>query len=476
VSIGTWFTSEEWLPAIGYQPARELIRPGERRVHGLPARPLIPTLADAEGSQDITGEAGADLHGADRITVETVVGTDPDQVAVAPGALRRTWTEGGRRYFHYRTDAPIGHQYSVFSARYAVRESRWENPAAGRGEAVTIRIYHHPEHTANLDRILRSARASLEHDSREFGPYRYRQLTLVENPARGFGAHAEASVIDYGQGFALWNTDADPRGLDFPFAVIAHEMGHQFCCPMAFAEGAGLLTESFAWYSAMGVVEETYGRAHLEQLRRFFRQPHPIPPIRQSVPLLRAMDPYAAYRKGPSALFALREYIGADRVNGSFRRIRERYEGGAMGLPTSLDLYRELRSAAPDSLRHLVDDLIAANTVWDLATERASAERTASGAWRVTLRVRARKVVVDPSGVETERPMNEWVQVGVYAPTVQGADLGETLYLRKHRIRSGEQTIRIDVPREPSDAGVDPYLLLFDLERFDNVEEVEIER
>ena len=464
---GSWFTNEDWLPAMGYQARRELIRPGERREHGLPARPLLPTLEDVQGAQDITGEGGTDMHGTDRIAVETVVGTDADQVAVAPGVLRRTWREGGRRYFHYATDAPIGNQYSVFSARYAVREARWKD--------VAIRLFHHPGHTANVDRILRSAIASLEHNSREFGPYRYRQLTLVENASRGFGAHAEASVVDYGQGFALWNTEGDRRGLDFPFAVMAHEMGHQFCCPIAYVEGAGLLTESFAWYAAMGVVEETYGREHLRRLLRFFRQPHPIPPIRQSVPLLRGMDPYAAYRKGPFAFFALREYMGAERVNGAFRSLLDKHASGALPAPTSLDLYRELQAVAPDSLRYLVRDLIAENTLWEMETERAAARRTPAGAWQVTLDVRARKVRVDTAGVETEVPMDEWVQVGVFAATGQGAEFGEQLYLRMHRIRSGEQTITVTVPREPSDAGVDPYHLLLEEERLDNVEEVHIE-
>jgi hypothetical protein len=32
----------------------------------------------------------------------------------------------------------------------------------------------------------------------------------------------------------------------------------------------------------------------------------------------------------------------------------------------------------------------------------------------------------------------------------------------------------VTVPKKPSDAGIDPYLLLIDLERFDNVEEVEM--
>ena len=73
--------------------------------------------------------------------------------------------------------------------------------------------------------------------------------------------------------------------------------------------------------------------------------------------------------------------------------------------------------------------------------------------------------------------MDEWVPVGVFAPSGrQGLDFGETLYLRGHRIRTGRQTITVTVPRKPSDAGIDPYLLLIDLQRFDNVESVKIER
>ena len=260
-----------------------------------------------------------------------------------------------------------------------------------------------------------------------------------------------------------------------PFAVIAHEMAHQWQVPHAYAEGAPLLSESFAWYAAMGVVDETYGREHLERLRRFFRQPRPIPPIRQSVPLLRALDPYAAYRKGPFALFAMREYMGEERVNLAFRRVIEPHRTASLPGATSLDLYRELQAVTPDSLRYLLHDLFAANTFWELETERATAKQTAAGAWQVTLRLKARKVTVDPAGRETEVPMDEWIPVGVFAPTGQGADFGETLYLRSHRIRSGAQTITVTVPKKPSDAGIDPYLLLIDLERFDNVEEVEIE-
>ncbi len=81
---GTYFTNRDWLPAIGYQRSRELTSAADRRAHGLAPRPLIPSLDDVEARTD--RDAG--------IAFEAVVGTDEDQVAVAPGTLRRTWTEG----------------------------------------------------------------------------------------------------------------------------------------------------------------------------------------------------------------------------------------------------------------------------------------------------------------------------------------------------------------------------------------------
>ena len=78
--------------------------------------------------------------------------------------------------------------------------------------------------------------------------------------------------------------------------------------------------------------------------------------------------------------------------------------------------------------------------------------------------------------VETEVPMDEGVEIGVFAPTEQGGELSEPLYVQMHRIRSGEQTITVTVPRQPVLAGIDPYHLLDWEERADddNIEGVEV--
>ena len=122
----------------------------------------------------------------------------------------------------------------------------------------------------------------------------------------------------------------------------------------------------------------------------------------------------------------------------------------------------------------LLHDLFAANSFWELETERATVEQTAAGTWQVTLDVQARKVVVDEAGVETEVPMDDWVEVGVFAPAEKGEEPGKPPYLQKHRIRSGQQSITVTVPSRPTHTGIDPNYLLIDLKTDDNAKTVKI--
>ena len=454
----TFFTNQDWLPAIGYQRHREIGNASVRRAHGLAPRPEVPSLYDVEPHQLMTG--------AERIAFDAVVGTVEDQVAVAPGALRRTWIEGGRRYFHYSTDAPIGNEYALFSADYAVHEARWND--------VAIQIFHHPRHTANLDRMVRSVQVSLSHFSEQFGSYPYNYIRLIERPGHAFGLHAESAMITYGEAFSLPNLDNDPLGFDLVFAIVAHEVGHQWGVRYASVEGAGLLSESFAWYAAMGAFREGYGRDHLRRLLSWMHQPAPYPPVRATVPLLQASGGYLNYRKGPFALYTLSEYVGEEEVNSAIRRYREAHLSAVAPRATSLDLYRELQAVTPDSLQTLLHDLFEANTFWEFGTEQATAEQTEGGAWQVTLEMQAHKVVVDSEGVETPVPMDDWVEIGVFAPAQEGRELGKPLYLQMHRISSTQQTITVTVPSKPARAGIDPYHLLIDLTMDDNVKEVKI--
>jgi hypothetical protein len=202
----------------------------------------------------------------------------------------------------------------------------------------------------------------------------------------------------------------------------------------------------------------------------FMREPNPWPPMRTGLPLLRAMDPWANYRKGPYAMHALSEYVGEARVNGALRTLVEKK---ASSLATTLDLYRELQAVTPDSLKPLLADLFERNTFWTFNTEQATAVQTSAGNWQVTMEVEAHKVAADSAGKETEVPITEWVEIGIFAPAPPGEILGKPLHVQKHRVRSGKQTITVTVPEKPARGGIDPYNLL-DWEEGDNIETIEI--
>jgi hypothetical protein len=220
----------------------------------------------------------------------------------------------------------------------------------------------------------------------------------------------------------------------------------------------------------MELVKSVKGREALRRFMHFMREPNPWPPIRTGLPLLRAMDPWANYRKGPYAMHALSEYVGEARVNAALRTLVEKK---VSSLATTLDMYRELQAVTPDSLRPLLHDLFEVNTFWTFDTKKATAAQTDAGTWQVTLDVQAHKVVADSAGKETELPMNEWVEIGIFAPAQPGEALGKPLYVQKHRVRSGRQTITVIVPNKPARGGIDPYSLL-DWEEGDNIEPIEL--
>lgn len=90
------------------------------------------------------------------------------------------------------------------------------------------------------------------------------------------------------------------------------------------------------------------------------------------------------------------------------------------------------------------------------------------------LDVKARKYIVDKKGAETDVPMNDWIQVGVYGQPGE-TKAGKSLYMQHHQIRSEVQRIEIEVTGKPALAGIDPNTLLMDVVNYDNVTGVQIQ-
>ena len=119
---GTFINSQRYVPHFGYARILELVNPNERKDQGLAQRERMAPVDDREARQNTYIS-----HEADWVDFESIVSTTPDQIAIAPGYLQREWTENGRRYFHYKMDAPILNFFSFQSAEYTVARDRWQN-------------------------------------------------------------------------------------------------------------------------------------------------------------------------------------------------------------------------------------------------------------------------------------------------------------------------------------------------------------
>ena len=282
--------------------------------------------------------------------------------------------------------------------------------------------------------MMRSMKASLEYYTAQFGPYPDTQLRIVEIPRYGRFGRAHPHTISFTEDIFL--SRVKEGEFDQTFFGTAHEIAHQWTGQMRSAKG--VLSESLANYSAMMVTEKTFGaeagrRVYAYQMDRYLRQ---RAARSRDVRLLDVTDQaYIFYGKGAIVMYMLREQMGEERVNTALRRLLEKHRGVSPH-PTAYDLYAELRAVTPDSLQSLLVDLFETITLWDVKTERAVVEPTGTGEYRVTIDVVAKKMRADSVGKETEVPMDDLVDIGVFAP---GGDKGlcEPLYLKRHRIRSG---------------------------------------
>jgi ABC-2 type transport system permease protein len=446
-NLGSWL-----LPAIGYQRRHELSSARARREHALAPSEVRPSIHDRRARR---------IPRIPQVHFEGTVGTSLNQFAILPGTLQREWTKGNRRYFNYRAQAPILNFFSLLSAEYAAHHARWRSPSTDSAQAVEIRVLHHPNHSFNLEHLVRSAQASLDYLTEEFGPYPHGQLWIVEVPRYGRGIRAYAGQIVYSERSPVTLARVDDQGanrIDGPLLATAHELAHQWWGQQvmgADVQGSQMLSETLAQYSAAMVLQRTHGAGHAH---RFLQEMHGRYLARRGrhetpeAPLLLTTDhEYIHYGKGAVVMYALQDYLGEEQVNTALRRFVEDYRFSGPSYPTTLDLYRELQAVTPDSLQYLLEDLLATITLWDLRAAGARAEPTGTGDYCVTLDVEAVKLRSDGIGNETDVAMDDWVEIGVFA------EGGEPLYLRKHRIRSGKQTITLAVPGKPARAGIDPY-------------------
>jgi hypothetical protein len=467
------FINSSLLPSFGYSPNGELGDDDTRRKYGLAPKERMAKQGDLKARQN-----NYISNDADWVDFEATVSTSPDQIAIAPGYLQKEWTEGGRRYFHYTMDAPILNFYSFLSARYEVKKDSWTGPD---GQPVAIEIYYHPGHEYNLERMVEGVKKSLAYFTESFGPYQHRQVRILEFPRYASFAQSFPNTIPYSEAIGFIARIEDPeKDIDYPFYVTAHEVAHQWWAHQvigANVQGATLLSETLSQYSALMVMEKEYGQ---KQMKRFLKYEldryltgRSFERKKEQPLALNENQQYIHYQKGSVAMYALKDYLGEERLNGAIAAFLKDKKFQQPPYTTSGEFVEYLRAATPDSLQGVITDLLETITLWDNRAKSATSRKLPDGRYEVTLQVEAHKVRADSLGNEHEVPMNDLVDVGVYGVPAKGKKEGELLYLEKHRVRAGAQQIRVVVDAEPARAGIDPLNKLIDRHSNDNVVKVQ---
>ena len=463
VANGTFFNNAV-LPRIGYQRDLELTDPRERKEHGLQAKDRLLPRDAARGLAD--PYTGSD---ADRIRFDATISTSPDQIAVAPGMLDKEWSANGRRLFHYKMEQPMLNLYAIQSARYAVKHDWWQD--------VGIEIYYHPGHEVNLERINKGAKDGLEYFSRNFGPYQHKVLRIVEFPRYGNFTQSLPNTVPFSEsmGFIAKVDDRNPKDIDYPYYVTAHEVAHQWWGHQLIGgntRGATVLSETLAEYSAMMAMKKTFGPGKMRQFLRYNLSRYLMGRTIETGKELPLADnehqKYIYYNKGSLAMYHLQDLFGEQRINAVLRDLLA--DAALQGPPYAsvTTLIERLRTLAAPDQAYLIDDWFNAITLYDNRALSATASRRADGKYDVTIKVHSEKLRANELGAERSVALRDWIDIGV-----DDKD-GNALLRQRQLIDATQSSYTVVVAGRPAKAGIDPDYKLIDRKPDDNVIAVEL--
>ncbi|ATC33789.1 aminopeptidase [Caulobacter vibrioides] len=468
VDNGTFVNNLEIAPILGMSRDGLLSDRAKRRKYGLPPEQRMAKLGDIPTRQFHQLRKDADFIRSD-ITVSTVA----DQTPIAPGYKVSDTVKNGRRIARFVSEAPIMPFVSIQSARYKVSEETYKG--------VQLAVYYDAQHPWNIDRMKTSMKRSLDYMGTNFSPYQFRQLRYQEFPDYAQFAQSFANTIPWSEGMFFISDYRDPTKIDMVTYVGAHEIGHQWWAHQvvgADQQGAAMLTETFAQYSALMVMKRTYGEDQIRKFLKFELDSYLRArggDVIDEQPLYKVENqPYVYYRKGSLVMYRLQDQIGEEAVNRALRKLIADFAFKGAPYPTTLDFMAALRAEAPADKQALITDLFEKITLYDLKTKSASVKKRPDGKFDVTVVVDAQKKYADGKGKETGAPLNESMEIGLFTakPGDKGFAAKNVLLYQRRAIRSGENTFTFTVDKAPTFAGIDPYNTVIDRNGDDNTVKV----
>ena len=471
---GTFYSGG--IPSFGYDSNYELESDEYRKKLGLKDKnEELPPQTDRVGKSTLLFSDDADL-----IHFEATLSTTLDQIAIAPGYLQKTWEKDGRKYFQYVQDTPVQLFATIVSARYEVLKDQVKLP---NGKPVNIEIFYDKHHPFNLNRFKAAYVDGLNYFSNEFGAFQFRQMRLMEFPRYAGFAQSFPNTVPYSEAFG-WVADfKSPDDFDYTYYVTAHELAHQWWGHQVApnkTRGSNLISEALAEYTALLLTERKYGKDNMkrflkDELDRYLRGR--ANEAKKENTFINCNRAYQWYYKGSLIMYGLQDMIGDTAVNKALREFRDEFAlKENPPFAGSDDLFRYLDKHTPDSVKYYLNDTWKKITLYENKFDKATAKSVGKDSYDVKLTFSSKKFYADSSGKETAAPMNDYIDIGIFAEESKnkaGQKQVNPLFIKKYKLKPGTQTITVRVNGKPVKAGIDPYNKLIDRIPDDNVGEVE---
>lgn len=466
---GTFFNNRDIIPSIGYEEGNELADKHKRRKKNLPPRIRLPRLDENNLPARMNTYIAND---ADWVNIHTIISTASNQTAVAPGSLLKKWEEGGRAYFEYQLDKASLNFYSFISARYEVERKEWNG--------ILMEVYYDAQHAYNVPNMMRSIEKSLEYYTQNFGPYFHQQCRIIEFPRYESFAQAFPGTMPYSEaiGFITDLRDVKDDDIDDVFYVVAHEMGHQYWAHQicgAKMQGSEMMSEGFAQYSALMVMEKEYGREKMKKFMEYEMDNYlngRSSEFEAERPLMYTENQgYIHYNKASVVMYCLKEMIGEAQVNAALKSLIDTFAYKKPPYPVSTFAVKAFRKVTPDSLQYLIDDMFENITLYSNRISEATCTKSGEN-YLVTLKTKSEKFRADSLGNESPVVLNDYIDVAIFGEGGDEKGNGKELFFKRVKVTAADNEFKFEVKQKPLKAGIDPYNILVDRIPDDNVMKV----
>ncbi len=467
---GTFFNNRDIMPTLGYESDNELSDINRRKELQLPPKTRKPKLDANDLKSRSKNYISKD---ADWVSLTTTISTAPNQTAIAPGSLMKTWKSKGRNYYKYKLDQKSINFYSFLSAKYEVARQKWNG--------IDLEIYYDEKHAVNIPNMMKSIQKSLEYYTKNFGPYQHKQCRIVEFPRYKNFAQAFPGTMPYGEGIGFVTNlqNVTKNDIDPVFYLIAHEMAHQYWAHQVIGanmQGSEMFSEGFAQYAALMVLEKEYGRDKMKKFLQYQMDDYLSGRSSESVienPLIKTENQsYIHYAKASVVMYYFKEMIGENKVNLAMKNLVEKFAYKNPPYATSIDVVNEFKKFTPPELQYLITDMFENITIFSNRVVEAKYKKVGNK-FEVTLKTTSEKFRCNSIGKETSIPVNDFMDIILFAKSENGENkTGKVILTKRMRINKKDNILKFKVQELPYNAGIDPYNYLIDRNPEDNLKEL----